>query len=241
MPDETAPATAVTVAGTARAEDGWLKHTLSKPPFILWENPTGRRFKICESGAGLRGTARTRGTATTLNAALTAVAGMQPSTPAEILADIPLYCDRDRERHDMLATLAVPGTRLWMLPRRRGPHATRGVGQPAVATGLALNTVEALFGEAGLNCWSIGYETCDGTRDHSIAVMGLEDARRAWWILDRDGWLVAGGPPIYSRVRAGQLAAEFDGIAQLGLGAQDPDRPDAPVIIIDPARNTAVR
>lgn len=230
----------VTVARTVRAERGWLKHTLSKPPFIIWEKPRGRdRFEIAESGAGPRGTARRRGTATTLDSALITVAGMAASTPAEVLADIPLYDDHDRALHTKLTTLAVPGTRLWKLPTRRGEHAARGVGQPAVATGLARNSIEALFGEAGLNCWSIGYEAADGTRDHSIAVMSLQDARRAWWILDRDGWLVAGGPPIYDRVRAAELAVQFDGIAQLGLGAQDPDDPAAPVVIIDPARNIA--
>ncbi|MGP4027267.1 hypothetical protein [Actinomadura sp. 3N407] len=228
----------VTVTGTSRAEGGWLKHALSKQPFIIWEKPRGRgRFEICESGAGLRGTARRRGAAATLAKALAEVASMRPSTPAEILADIPLHSDRDHALHGKLTTLAVPGTRLWKLPRRYGEGAARGVGQPATALGLALNSIEALFGEAGLNCWSIDYELADGARDQSIAVMALDDARRAWWILNRDGWLVAGGPPIYDPVRGAELAVEFDGIAQLGLGTQDPDNPSAAVVIIDPARH----
>src|SRR5947208_2411516 len=41
--------------------------------------------------------------------------------------------------------------------------------------------------------------------------IALDDARRAWWVLDDADDTVAGGPPIYSRDRADELAKQFNG------------------------------
>jgi len=197
--------------------DGWTRHDLADSPFFIYEKPRGRdRFGVYERGAGRRGTAREHGRARTLAAALELADGLKPSTPQEILSDVRVYDDRVRRKLDKLIALSRPGTRLWVLPR--GDE--RGLGRAATSTGLALSSVEALFGENDLDCWAIRWRTDNGEEGQGLYAVTLEDARRAWWIVDDNGRVVAGGPPIFEAARASELAERFGGRAQLGLNTE---------------------
>src|SRR5580698_5540052 len=91
------------------AADRWTLHELSDPRFVIWEKPRGAgRFRVIECGTGARGMGRLRGTAGTLPAALELAGSLNPSTPAEILADITPFGDRDRDRIAELTALGQP-------------------------------------------------------------------------------------------------------------------------------------
>ncbi len=215
----------VTVVGTRPGMGGATLHLLSDERFSIWERRRPRRraerFEVIEAGASARGMARTRGHAPTLEAALELVATLTPSTPAEILAMIrtdPETSAWERQQVDKLARLATPGTRLWVLPG----HRESGPGYAVTSEGLHCDRVVSLIDDASaLECWSVRWRGDDGRESHGRHVVLLEDARRAWWIV-RDGRTVAGGPPIYDAARAAELAVEFGGHVQMGLGADDP-------------------
>ncbi len=217
---------------------GW-RHEVAGPFFIdeLPSRPRRERCKVLEAGAGPRGNARPRGTVPTLTAALEFIADLAPSTPADILAPWRRDCrcgaetcpcgpvpDRDLADIDRLVRLATPGTRLWVMHGGNGQHGPDGWGHghAATATGLALSAVGALFGGSATEVWSVRWRGDNGIDGEGYGAVALEDARRAWWVLDANDRVVAGGPPIYDEVRAREMAREFDGRVQLGLGAADP-------------------
>lgn len=190
--------------------DGWTYHELSAPAFAIREKPRGRdRFRVLEPGAGRRGMARLRGTASSLAAALDLAGSLERSTTAEILAGVTAYLDLDRRRLAELRTLGQPGVRLFV----SGGEAA----YEAVSEGLAVNRVEAVFGDDDLHSWLIAWRDPAGELCSGLYVSALEDAQRAWWIL-RDGKVVAGGPPIYDEARSLELAAKYGGCAVLGTG-----------------------
>lgn len=216
----------VTVVHSQPAMGGHTLHRLSDERFSIWGvrrlRRRAERFEVVEAGAGVRGCAKVRGHAPTLEEALELVATLRPSTPAEILAPILAdrrATDRHRERVEKLIRLAEPGARLWVLPG----YGEDGPGHAATSEGLHCDGVIAILadGAAAVDCWSIGWRRDDGNEAHGLNVVLLEDARRAWWIV-RDGRIVAGGPPIYEPARAAGLAMEFGGEARLGLGPDDP-------------------
>jgi hypothetical protein len=218
------------VVGVRPEMGGGSLHLLSDGRFSIreWPRPRRRaeRFEVIEPGAGPRGLARSRGRAPTLESALELAAQLRPSTPAEILAPIRDAADateRDRERVDRLVGLSTPGTRLWVLQR----YGESGLGYAATSEGLHCDYVLSFCDASPVGCWSIRWRADNGREDHGLHVVLLEDARRAWWIV-RDGHSVAGGPPIYDAARAAELAAEFGGQAQLGLGADDPAAEPSP-------------
>lgn len=200
---------------------GWLRYDIKDSPFFVYEKNNGKtRFEVLEKGAGPRGTARPRGTAPSLPAALETAASLDPSTPAEILAQTPV-CGEDGKRDRVrLERLAEPGTRLWLLPARKGDGFT-GLGQPATSLGLALNSVEAIFGPAGDNCWLIRVRADDGAEDalRALRVLTLEEVAERWWVTDGHGNLLTGGHP--DRGRMEKLAAEHGGYCQQGLAQGD--------------------
>jgi hypothetical protein len=220
----------LTVSETGRYSDGSRYHHLAdgdtRSPFFINERSRGRdRFKILERGAGVRGMARERGRVGTLAAALELATSLEPSTVDEILADITPHGAWQKRQFEQLKRLAPVGTRLWVMTSRYG---TTGVA--ATSTGLALNAVEALFGGNGIGCWLVGWVDDRGNADKGLYVVGLEDARNAWWIIDNDtGKVVAGGPSIADKSdqRAAELAAEFGGHVRHGLGSDDPDAMEA--------------
>jgi hypothetical protein len=145
--------------------------------------------------------------------------------PEQALAKVQVFSERDREQHAKLCHLGTPGTRLWVLPvYDNDGYAGKGLGSAATSLGLSLNLVEGLlgYGPGSLLAWNVCWRADDGEEDTG-RVVALEDARRAWWITDGNGDLVAGGPPIYDADRAAEIAAEYNGNAQLGLGSYDPD------------------
>jgi hypothetical protein len=206
----------ITVTRSRPASDDWTLYDLSDPRWCVWEKPRGRdRFQVMERGAGPRGTGRSRAWARTLDKALELASTLAPSTTAEILAGIEPH--GDRERLEKLIRLGTPGTRLWVLPYC-GENGNEGTGYAATSEGLAINGAEALFGGLGgeIDCWLVRWRGDGGHRDKGLFVTAIEDAERAWWIVDEHGNLRAGGPPIYDEGRALEIAAEVGGNAQLG-------------------------
>jgi hypothetical protein len=194
---------------------GDILHDMPGTSFAVWEAPTARqpRFAVIEPGAGRRGAARRRGTARTLAAAADLTASLVPSTAAEILAGITTWGERDRERVATLVALGQPGARLWII--------CDGYGYEAVSEGLAVSGVEAMFGEPDneLACWMIRWRDPSGEECTGMYAVALADAERAWWVLDADGRVIAGGPPIYCEARALEIAAELAGRAVHGTDA----------------------
>lgn len=188
-------------------------HRIPDSPFAIWEAPKGGRaprFTVIEPGAGRRGMGRRRGQTRTMAGAEELAATLKPSTPAEILAHIETWDDRDRHLMGELLRLSQPGTKLWII--------CDGCGYEAVSEGLAVSGTEALFGgENELSCWLIRWRAADGTEDKGQYAVALEDAERAWWILAEDGRVRAGGPPIFDHGRALEIAAEFGGRAVQGI------------------------
>lgn len=191
-----------------------ILHELPGTAFAVWEAPKRTRqprFTVIEPGAGRRGTGRRRGTARTLAEATELAGTLQPSTTAEILADVTPFGDWDRALLVKLTTLGVPGTKLWIL--------CDGGGYEAVSEGLAVNAVEALFGgDDELRCWLIRWRDPSGAECKGLYATALADAERAWWVLGDDGRVIAGGPPIFDEARACEIAAEVGGQAVPGTG-----------------------
>jgi hypothetical protein len=97
------------------------------------------------------------------------------------------------------------------------------MGHPATSLGLALSTIAAVFGYGArsLSSWLPCWRNDDGTEDNGLYVVTLEDAERAWWVTDGRGNMLAGGPPIYSEERAREIAGQFRGQIQQGVGADE--------------------
>lgn len=209
------------IAATIRCQGGWKRHDLAgNGPFFLYERPrrrrNGMRFEVCERGAGRRGTARVRGETADLAGALALAGRLAPSTPGEILAHILTSNNGwDKDLKDKLTRLGVPGTPLWVTTHEPG------MGYAATSGGLCISAVGALFG-GELEAWQLQWRTPDDQLATGLYPVALQDARRAWWILTDADVVVAGGPRIYDGGRAAELAAEFGGRAQRGLGRYDP-------------------
>lgn len=185
------------------------------PSFRAWESPAGTRgprFAIIEPGAGPRGTGKRRGTTRTLADAQMLAAMLEPSTPAEILAGVEVHGAAGEALLATLTALGEPGTPLWVL-------CGDGTGYEAVSGGLAVSAVEAVFGHGGLGDWLIRWTDPDGAEVRGLYAVALEDAERAWWVLDEAGRVVAGGPPIYDEDRACEIAADFGGRAVHGTAS----------------------
>jgi hypothetical protein len=191
-----------------------ILHKIPGSPFAAWESPAGTRgprFTVIEPGAGTRGMARTRGTARTLAEAESLAAGLKPSTTDEILAEITPQDDRDRKRLAELRTLGQPGTRLWII-------CGDGTGYAAVSAGLGVSRIEAMFGDnPALDCWLIRWHDPQGDEHSGLYAVPIEDAERAWWVLNDAGRVVAGGPPIFDADRASEIASNLGGRAVLGV------------------------
>jgi len=141
-----------------------------------------------------------------------------PEVPAIALAQCTAYGKLDEDRRDQLVRLGTPGTRLWVIPGAQPP---RGMGHGATSLGLAMSTAEGIFGygRRSLSSWLACWRNDDGTEDSGLYVVALEDAERAWWVTDGRGNMLAGGPPIWTRERATEIAARFGGQIQRGVGA----------------------
>lgn len=210
--------------------EDWTLHKLSNG-FSIWESPKrrkGGRFEVIEPGAGPRGNARDRGRARTLQAALELAVTLKPSTPAEILAPWreSVYSDDKRKDIDELVRRATSGTRLWVLHGRDGREGpdSWGWGYAATSKGLKRSGVGSLIGELFWEVWHVAWVGDDGQEGEGNCVVTLEDARQAWWVVAPDGRHLAGGPGMVGgEARARELAVEYGGQAQLGLGTADPD------------------
>jgi hypothetical protein len=140
-----------------------------------------------------------------------------PEHPAEALTQCTAYGKVDERLRDQLMRCGVPGTRLWVIPGSQEP---RGMGHGAVSLGVAMSSTEAIFGYGprAVSSWTVCWRNDDGTEDSGLYVVTREDAERAWWITDGRGNMLAGGPPIWSKERAGEIAAESGGQIQQGVG-----------------------
>jgi hypothetical protein len=138
--------------------------------------------------------------------------------PHEALAQCECYGPSDEVLRKRLTRLGTPGTRLWVIPGSREP---RGMGNAATSLGVTLSTVEAVFGygSRSLSSWLVRWRNDDGTEDTGLYVVTLADAKRAWWVTDGQGNMLAGGPPIYTKRRAAEIAAGLGGQIQRGVPA----------------------
>lgn len=188
------------------------RHDIDGSPFFIYEKAAGRnRFKVMECGTGLRGTARERAVATTLETAVSVAGSLTPSTAGEILAGIAAPDGWSRARVAKLVALGTPGAEMWVV-------CGDGTGYAAVSEGLTISAAEALFGHNDLGCWVIRWHDPDGSECRGLYVVPLADAERAWWVLNDAGRVVAGGPPIYDESRAREIAAGLDGRPVHGIG-----------------------
>lgn len=119
------------------------------------------------------------------------------------LASLTLHAQSSRDERDRLIRLGEPGVPLWIV--------CNGWGYEAVSDGLVINAVEALFGNDPVRRWLISWRDAAGATDSGRRCVAREDAERAWWVLDGDGSVVAGGPPIFDETRALEIAARYHG------------------------------
>jgi hypothetical protein len=140
--------------------------------------------------------------------------------PREALAQCECYGRNDEALRERLTRLGTPGTRLWVIPGCRD-GVPRGMGHAATSLGVTLSLTEAVFGEGSrfLSSWLVRWRNDDGTEDTGLYVVTLADAKRAWWVTDGQGNMLAGGPPIYIRRRAAEIAAGLGGQIQQGVPA----------------------